>query len=242
MKKYLFFIILSCLLTLPLHAETIFLQSGRSVIGTVLLNNEQVVLLQDSEGRRFQFPREEVVSIQADSIAAKEIATSEEETGEKGVVALRLDFSGGALWVPSLHDGGYGSVDLQIGTRAIGDKRIFVGGSVGYQAACAGQLYNFLPLMAVVSVPLTDGKHAPEIGAGLGYGFALKKPQWGGMVAQADISWCYQYSTASAMLLGVRARFQQAQTEITEIIDEQPYSAVVGRGFVSLGLRLAFVF
>lgn len=240
MKK-IYSILCLLLVLLPARAEIIVLQSGQTLQGEIVLQNEDIVMLRDKDGHKYQYPRSQVVEIRQDEVTATIEQVAPVSTS-KGNCALRLDFSGGALWIPSLHNGGYGAIDVLIGTRRIGQQRIFVGGGVGYQAAVAGQLYNFLPLTMVVSVPLTSGKHAPELGAALGYGFAIKSPSQGGLVAKLDVNWRYQYSESSALLLGVQARFQQAQVRYMEIVNDKEYTSTLGRNLVSLGLRLALEF
>jgi len=222
-------------------AEIILLQSGKTMEGEILMQNEDILMLRDKEGRKFQFPRAEVVEIrQPEQVEVVEQAV--ENTSGKGNCALRLDFSGGGLFIPGYHNGGYGSVDIQIGSRRIGQQRVFLGGSVGYQAAVADQVYNFLPLMVAFSMPLLEGKHSPEIGTAIGYGFAIKSPNKGGVAAKVDVSWRYQYKSTSALLLGVQTRFQQAQVKYDEIIEGKTYTSILGKSFVTLGLRLALEF
>jgi len=224
-----------------IQAEVVVLQSGKTIEGEIIVVNEDIVMLKDAEGHKFQFPRSEVTEIrQSEQI----IETQQENTSVsgKGNCALRIDMSGGALFVPSLANGGFGALDIQIGTRTIGHQRVFLGAGVGYHAAVADKLNNFLPLMAVFSMPLMEGKHAPEIGAALGYGFAINNPNKGGMMAKLDVSWRYQYKASSALLLGVQARWQQADVKFMEIVDGKEYYSTLGKNFVSVGLRLALEF
>jgi len=236
-------LVMASLFVVTTQAEIIVLQSGQQITGDIVVQNDQIIMVRDSEGRRFQYPRSEVTQIivpaQTDE-PVQVIEVQEEEV--KGNCALRLDISGGGLFVPGFCNGGYGSAAIQIGTRRIGKQSVFLGSSVGYQAAVGKELYNFLPLMAVVSFPLIEGKHAPEIGAAIGYGFALKNPNKGGLVAKMDISWRYQYTNKSALLLGVQANFQQAQVNDTEVIEGKTYTSNLGKNFVGVGVRLAFQF
>jgi len=243
MKKIIYIGLLLCF-TMSVQAEVVVLQSGKTIEGEILLQNEDIVMLLDKDGRKFQFPRQEVVDIIIPNNKTVVVEHKEEKlnTGGKGNCALRLDLSGGALFIPTLNNGGYASVDLQIGTRQIGQRRIFLGGSVGYQAAITDKTSNFLPLMVVCSLPLTKGKHAPELGTALGYGFAIKNPAKGGLVAKLDMSWRYQMNASTAMLLGVQARWQGAQVKFMEEVDGKDYYSTLGRNYVNLGLRLAFEF
>lgn len=256
MKKWFHILTVYCALCIvnPLFAEVVVLQSGKSMQGTVLLSNEEVVMLRDAEGRRYQLPRAEVTDILPDQQPVTNNQQPTTNNLQSNRVALRIDLSGGATFIPALSTGGYGSVDLQIGSRNLANKRVFIGGSVGYHLSTityhlssplsrgSGGVNSFIPLMAVFSMPLTDGRHAPEVGAALGYGFAIKRPNKGGMTAKLDLSWRYQYSANSALLLGVQARFQQTEVTIMETIDDQSFITLTGRNFVSVGLRLAFIF
>jgi len=241
MKQLNYILLLFVCLASYAKAEIVVLQSGVTIEGEILLQNDDIIMVQTKDGRKFQYPRKEVVEIKP-SEQVIENKPSTTTTSGKGNCALRLDFGGGGLFVPTLQNGGYGSVDLQIGSRRIGQQRVFLGGSVGYQAAVAGKAYHFIPFMAVFSMPLLPGKHAPEIGAGLGYGLAVKNPAKGGMVAKLDMSWRYQFSPSSALLLGVQTRWQQADVKFTEVIEEDTYSSTLGKSFVSVGLRLALEF
>lgn len=223
------------------RAEVVVLQSGRTVRGEIVLQNDDILIIRDAEGRRFQFPPSDIVAVHTDTVETV-TAPVEEESRGTSPVALRLDMAGGGVFVPSYRNGGWGAVDLQIGTRNLAGKRIFLGGSVGYQVCVMGQACHFLPLMAVVSVPLTEGRHAPELGAALGYAFAVKQPEQGGLSARLDVSWRYQFRPTAALLLGVQTRFQQAQVKITEMVEGKDYATTQGRNMVGVGVRLAFVF
>ena len=97
--------------------------------------------------------------------------------------------------------------------------------------------------MAVVSVPLMEGKHAPEAGVGLGYGVAVKKPVLGGICSRIDLSWRYQFSDKHALLLGVRANFQQAKVEDPELMpDNISYTKQNTHNIVTVGIRMAIAF
>ena len=65
MKKQLL-LILFCLAFVSAHAETLVLRTGTRVQGTIVFQNEEVVILQNSEGARFQYPRADVKEIIAD--------------------------------------------------------------------------------------------------------------------------------------------------------------------------------
>lgn len=239
MKKHILLLFIIGL-TITMQAETVVLSSGKTITGEILLQNDDVVLVRDKDGRRYQFMRADVTEIKAEEVVEE---VEEQPTPSSHKISLRLDLAGGAAFIPSIHDGGFFGVDLQIGSRQIKGKNIFLGGSIGYTGVSAGSWYNMIPFMAVVSVPLMEGKHAPEVGVGLGYGVAVKKPVLGGICSRIDLSWRYQFSDKHALLLGVRANFQQAKVEDTELMpDNISYTKQNIHNIVTVGIRMAIAF
>lgn len=239
MKKHLLLLFIIGL-AVTMQAETVVLSSGKTITGEILLQNDDVVLVRDKDGRRYQFMRADVTEIKAEEVVEE---VEEQPTPSSHKISLRLDFAGGAAFIPSIHDGGFFGVDMQIGSRQIKGKKIFLGGSIGYTGIKAGNWYNIIPIMAVVSVPLMEGKHAPEIGVGLGYGAAVKKPELGGICSRIDLSWRYQFSDKHALLLGVRANFQQAKVEDSELMpDGISYTKKNTHNIVTVGVRMGIAF
>ena len=62
------------------HAETIVLRTGARVKGTIVFQNEEVVIVRDGNGARFQYPRAEVEQIVADANAEEEEVVVAEES------------------------------------------------------------------------------------------------------------------------------------------------------------------
>ena len=48
------------------HAETVYLRTGERVQGTVIFQNEEVVIIRTEEGQRFQYPRADVELVATD--------------------------------------------------------------------------------------------------------------------------------------------------------------------------------
>ncbi|MCI5682038.1 MAG: hypothetical protein MR293_08735, partial [Bacteroidales bacterium] len=45
------------------QAEVLTLRTGAIVVGTIVFENEEVVVLKDASGARYQYPREDVLSV-----------------------------------------------------------------------------------------------------------------------------------------------------------------------------------
>ena len=248
MKKLFVFITLFCVSLACAHAETLLLRTGARVKGTIVFQNEEVVIIRDAEGARFQYPRADVQEILSDEAEENGNTQSAEAADEQEITtskkaSILLEVAGGAAVIPSEAAGGAVSADLLVGSHHIGDKHIFIGGGLGYHGLFLGQeKYNFLPIQAVLRMPMIETKHAPVFGFGLGYGIALSKDYLGGIYAGIDLGYRCQLNPKTAIALVAFASFQQAQMKVTTVIEDQKYTNKSGRNIVATGLKLALYF
>ena len=228
-----------------MQAEVVTLRSGKVMQGTLVMQNDEVLILRDESGARFQFPAAEVVSVAEEEVVEEQENLPQVKDTKKtsqSRIALRLMTNSSVVIVPGHYTSGGIGVDLWIGSRRIGERRVFLGGGVGFNTAWLPDRINmYIPLQVVMSMPLTEGKHAPEIGLGFGYGFSAHQTR-GGLVAHLALSWRYQFSEKSAMLFGVRASFQADDYPVTETEDGIAYSGMLGRSLVNVGLNLGLEF
>lgn len=245
MKKHLLYIVL-CLLSLPYaHAETILLHTGARVKGTILFQNEEVVIVRDEDGQRFQYLRTDVAEILADDAEEAEPVDIEAEpeitTSKKASILLELSCAP-SIMIPFSPFGNAG-IDLLAGTHHIKDRHVFIGAGVGYHGYFQdGYSYNFLPIEVKLSVPFMEAKHAPIFGIALGYGVALSKDYIGGIYTGIDFGYRYQINPKSALAVMAFASFQQARLNTTVTIEGNTYTHKAGRNFVSPGIKFALFF
>lgn len=223
-------------------AEVVVLNSGQRIQGEITLLNEDVVIIKKKDGSRYQYPRSEVQSIQEDQ-TVNTTTTTPESTTVNRKVAVRIQAYGGAVYLPNKGWGGQIGADLILGSRKIGNTPILVGGSVGFRTKLLPeQNYTFIPIQAVVSVPLIPKQHAPHICMSLGYGCSTNKATKGGICLSASAGWTYQVNSNLALLLSACAEWQNTQTEITEIINNQEYKNNIGCHFITIGATIGIQF
>ena len=223
-------------------AEVVVLNSGQRIQGEITLLNEDVVIIKKKDGTRYQYPRSEVQSIQEDQ-TVNTTTTTPESTTVNRKVAVRIQAYGGAVYLPNNGWGGQIGADLILGSKKIGNTPILVGGSVGFRTKMLPEEnYTFIPIQAVVSMPLIPKQHAPHICMSLGYGCSTNKATKGGICLSASAGWTYQVNSNIALLLSACAEWQNSQTEITERIDEQEYMNNVGCKFITLGATIGIQF
>ena len=227
-------------------AEVIVLRSGQRVLGEVVLQNEDVVIIRGVNGMRYQYPMNEVSSICVEEESV-DGAENEELVAPKGAFSLQLQAMGGALYVPKMGWGGQAGVDLIMGANLL-ENRWFVGGVVGYRAKVIEKdLYSFIPLQIKVSSALNKERTA-VVGMNVGYGFVANKTTQGGICVGAEAGWRFAINDDIYLLLGLNAEWQQAQTDVVEVIvnpatnQSNEYINHMGVNFISFGAKVAFLF
>jgi len=226
-------------------AETIVLHTGARVQGTIVFQNEDVVIVRDASGARSQYPRADIKEILGENTEAVEETAEPEiqqiETPKKA--SILLEIAGGAGIQPTEGAGGAVSADLLVGSHHIRNRHVFAGAGIGYHGLfLAGEKYNFLPIQAALRMPLTEDKHAPMFGVAVGYGIALSKTYLGGLYAGIDFGYRCQLNPRSAIGLTAYAQFQQAVVNTTEYIDGSAFINKTGRSLISTGLKLSLYF
>ena len=244
MKK-LYTIALILLCALCAHAETLILRTGARVKGEILFQNEEVVVLRNAEGARFQYPRAEIQEILTVDPVEEEVVVEEQKDEIKTAkkVSVSLELGGGAACIPNSAVGGGFSVDFLVGSHHIGQRHLFLGAGLGYHGMFIGaEKYNFLPVQVALRLPLLEQKHAPVFGMALGYGIALSKTYKGGLYASIDFGYRYQINEKSALAVVASAQFQQSKIAAAEIVEGNTFTNYTGRYLVSPELKLVFMF
>lgn len=250
MLKRLSIIALLCVTCLCAYAEIVVLRTGARVQGTIVFQNEEVVIIRNAEGARFQYPKSDVQEILTDDAAITE--APKQETAEDPEIkttkkaSILLEVGVGAAVIPNNTVGVGYNVDLLFGSHHIGDKHIFVGGGLGYHGMALGEMYNFLPIQAAIRMPFIEAKHSPVFGLGLGYGIALSKQYVGGLYAGLDFGYRYQLNPKTALSLIAFAQFQQARMTVTETVEGETqtdaFTNESGRSLVNAGIKFALYF
>lgn len=226
------------------YAETIVLTTGARINGTIVFQNEEVVIIRDADGARFQYPRADVKEIVADEVKEEKVEEQEEASiATKKKASILLEFGGGLAAIPNDTIGGAFSVDLLVGSHHLANRHLFVGAGIGYHGMFIGaSKYNFLPIQVAVRMPLIEEKHAPVFGVAVGYGVALSKKYLGGLYAGLDFGYRCQLNPKTAIAVVLFAQFQQAKIKATETVEGVPFTNKTGRSLITSGLKVALYF
>lgn len=245
MIKRLSILALLFALALCARAETLLLRTGARIRGTIVFQNEEVVIIRDSEGARFQYPRSEVESVDADAPVEETVVQEEvqEEIKTSKRVSVSLELAGGGAYVGTEKAGGAFSVDFLVGSHHIRNLHLFIGGGLGYHGVIIGDAYyHFLPVQVAIRAPFMEQKHAPVGGFALGYGIALSKNYVGGLYAGIDFGYRCQLNPRTALSVVAFAQFLQAKIEVEERIEDVSFINKTGRNAIAYGIKFVTYF
>ena len=243
MRLRLFLLYILTLLTYPVLAERITLKTGKQLFGTIVAQTDEVLLVQTQDGVRYQLLRSDVLSVDARQASDTTIIPAPRNEDYRAV-AVRLNVTGGAAVGRDEKASGMFAADLQVGSRRIGTYPVFLGGSVGYTGIFGHPLAHFIPLQAVVSVPLPlRGQQGAgvETGISLGYGLATRKG-YSGLTGSVNAGYRFPLSGQTNLIIGGSIRFLQTQRERTEILDGNDYTHAVGQVLWLMGANLCLQF
>ena len=237
------------------HAEVVRLKSGEQVQGSIVFENEEVIVIKKTDGSRFQYLKQEVEAVLPDEAIQ---ATKEEQTKVKAqnpVTAL-LQLSGavnfplsGTMISPGV------AVDLFLLSRPLplnrdkGDDgaRCAIGGGIGYHLAGS----HFLPIQLRTDfyIPCATAwkahriKRAREavIGLGVGYGVGIASSDIkGGFRADLSSGWrWYVGNNGKALAFTFFANCQQAHISNLLVTNsgEVFFEPLAVRTFTNVGVR-----
>ena len=232
----------------PAQYRLVF-RSGRVVVGEIVQRNDEVVIVKDAYGARFQYPMTDIQEIEELSNKQPESDSEAEETNSRSVTNVKRTSLGVRLVAGrvSLGDHWYGGVlgaDVRLGANNLGGRRIFLGGQVGYRVLLFGadaRRPSIIPINVALELPLMDGRHAPMIGANAGYGIGLGGVR-GGVNAELTLAYRYHFSRTGSLHIGGGIEVQQfaSYPHVVYVDDNQPFTSDGGRtalmGLVSFGI------
>ena len=248
-------LLLLLLLCQVASAEVVKLKSGASVSGTVVFENEEVLVIKTADGSRYQYQKSEVEQVLPYAVEPTEQPAVEPAQKQRKVVAL-LQLSAEVDFPPAgaaLIGAGVG-VDMIIASRPLPLRRgegdngaaCSVGAGVGYHLAGS----HFLPIQLRTDfyIPCATTwqkrKHKRPrqavIGLGAGYGVALCEGDKGGLFADLSAGWRWMVGdNGRALAFTFFGNFQQAK--ISHLRVEIPagvyWEPLATRAYTNVGLR-----
>lgn len=212
------------------EVDKILLQSGEAYFGEIVLRNAELVMMKTQDGTRFQFPLNEIKSIEKVSVAVSQQynSVSENVNVQAGNICGMLEISGGAGLAKNKFDiAPFGQISLSFGTRMLSGKKLFVGAGAGiltFIRSSADESFGFVPVFLRVKNNFTSKPNSPYFLFDAGYSFAAGKEYSGGLYSRLSVGVQRSVSEKTVIFLGAFSSYQAFSAELTESISEQSFS------------------
>lgn len=201
-----------------------------------------MLILRQKDGSRFQFPKQEIISIDADAIQKSQSTT---DTVVSNKIAFNLSVAGGSTHTPNGW-GGFVQPMLFIGANIAKNQPVFVGGSIGYNGVITGDnTYSWIPIQATLRFPIVRKKTGnntmdgqPLISASIGYAIATSQEWEGGICFGVDAGWQKSLNNKVSFYIALTAQCLQTRIKTIETIHDNAYQNFRGCTLGSIGLCL----
>jgi hypothetical protein len=227
MKRISIFILVLWLSAVAAAAQDkITLRGGETYTGTIVLQNDEILMFQIKDGTRFQFPVSQILKIERAG-EESEKKSENDELDESNISGMAEIWGGGAVAHDKFSRANFGGISLSFGTKKIAGKPIFVGAGAGVQMAflsADNETLLQLPLFVRLKTNLEKSKLSPFFMLDAGYAFALNENCKGGLHAKLSAGMQLPLSSKSLFFAGVFSSVSGFYGNLTETVNGSRFS------------------
>jgi hypothetical protein len=225
-------------------AEKVFLKSGKSYTGEIVLRNDEVLILKLSDGTRFQFAAQDIEKIE--TVTSEEQQAEQNEKEPEPVLSGIIELSGGvsaAQYKTSAVP--FTSAGISFGSDQFGDGTFFIGVGTAIHTAFLSApdvALNFIPVYLKGRKIFKRSIVSPYIALDLGYAFAAQKDYSGGIYSKINLGIQKRLTYKTSFFTGLYAGVTGYGGSLTEQYENNNFSFNGKTAFVSGGLSLGLQF
>lgn len=225
--------------------DKLILKSGDIYVGEIILKTDEVVILQTTDGTRYQFPFSDIkeISKSADIFPTENIS-SNNDTLSFPFCAF-LEFTGGVAQAKNKFDLSPNSqITLIFGKKQLFNKGFFIGGGIGYNNTSLEEnnSLNFLPIfIRLEDIPIKK-RLSPYMTLDAGYAFALASDYSGGTMTKISGGITYKLTYKTIVFSGIYAGIQNFKGLLTETNANGTFSYEGITTMKQVGIKLGLQF
>ncbi len=237
------------LLTLGLFSQgnstlsKITLKSGAVFVGEVILKNDELIMLKDNTGARFQFALPEIEKIETANVESSDTTNKEKiENTQNNNFCGQFELSSGNASARKA----FGSVSasqegLTFGNRKSFGKDLYVGIGAGYFRIADANL-GLIPATLKIQTYTSKNRTSPLVGFESGYAFSTTKSYNGGPFAKISFGINHRLSYKSAIYAGISAGVYSISGKLSESTQNGTFTFDGVTTINALGLKFGFQF
>ena len=244
-NHFLFFFLFFAFLIANAQEGTskITLKSGAVFVGELILKNDELIMLKDNTGARFQFLVSEIDKIEkatTEPITTTKQAPIETSRNENFCGHIELSF-GNASARKAFGSSSATQLGLTFGNRKSFGKDLYIGIGAGYFRIADANL-GLIPATLKIQTYTSKNRTSPFVGFESGYAFSATKNYSGGPFAKISLGINHRLNYKSAIYAGISAGVYSISGQLTETTQNGNFTFVGTTTCNILGLKVGFQF
>ncbi|MFZ4582542.1 MAG: hypothetical protein ACOYM7_07820 [Paludibacter sp.] len=245
-------ILFFCFVSLGIMAQEkpvtskVTLKTGTVYVGEIVLKNDEVVMLKDNTGARYQFQPSEIVQIEPYVVANTE--NSSPQTTTIPDAHINDNFCGRFEFASTTGSLQRGAEDqpltqflLSFGNKKVLGKDIFVGLGSGFLIMNNTNV-NLIPIYLKVQTITNKNRTSPFWGVESGYTFSINNYYKGGAFAAVSAGTNYKVNYKTSIYAGIFGAVYSINGTFTESITQGIYAYNGNATLKTYGLKLGLQF
>ena len=224
------------------------LLSGESYTGQIVMQNSEMLMLQLTDGTRYQFPVADISDIKQ-IVSSKTTITNNndvEEKPEPGSICGMLEImSGGAKASGKFDFGIPAQVSIAFGVKQTIGLPIFTGVGAGYflvNNTDNKEFMGFVPVFLRFKYNKTEKPVVPYFMLDAGYSISLAKSYNGGIYLKTSAGIQFNISEHTAIYAGLFCGSHGFSGTLTEVRENQKYNYTGNSAIINFGLNCGLQF
>jgi len=221
----------------------ITLKTGEIFTGEVVLRTDEILMLKNNAGARFQFTLSEIATIEAIADTKKSTITTtvaEPNPDDKFCGQLEISTSDASAR-KAFESATKLQANLIFGNRKVFGKDSFVGFGTGYLWINDVNL-KLIPAIFKIQAYISKSRTSPYLGLESGYAFSATKSFGGGLFAGISAGANYKITQKSAFFIGLTATVYSISGHLSETIQQGIYTFDGTTAIQTLGIKAGLQF
>jgi len=220
----------------------ITLKSGAVFVGEVILKNDELIMLKDNTGARFQFAMPEIEKIEAATTLPTNSSKQVNIKTTNGNFCAHFELSlGNASARKAFSMALAPQVGLTFGNRKSFGKDLYIGIGTGYYWIADANL-GLISAAFKIQTYTSKNRTSPFVGFESGYAFSATKNQGGGPFAKISFGINHRLNFKSAIYAGVSAAVYSISGKLSESTENGIFTYDGVTTINTLGLKVGFQF
>jgi hypothetical protein len=249
MRSVLLFIVLFAQLFVYATGQElskITLKSGSSFRGVIVMQNDEMLMLKDSSGARFQFLKTEIQKIEQLQLILQDTVKSvakQANTTNQLISAQIFASTGYATIVKATDKALYYDLQLNFGKASKHMQNMYTGVGIGYISVVQPETsFGLVPLSYTLQTTTSENRKSFFWGFSAGYALSTNKSVNGGLFSQLSAGLKINLQQKNAFLVSLQTSVFGIETNLSEQTPNGTYGYNGHSSLFLVGLKTGFQF